>query len=203
VSLVLVEMGGAFTAVVAVEGGRIVDGLGGSAGPMGAAGSGALDGEVAFLLGTITKGTLFGGGARTIAGTDGTEWLHRQTPAAALAREAYLDSLTKAVAAMLVTVPAPREIVLSGRLSEAGALRDPLVGRLHALRPQADVHPLGRLSPGVKHAAYGAALVADGLAGGRCAPIVNHLGLRAAAGTALDHLHVISRQAARRRLGLT
>ena len=203
VSLVLVEMGGAFSAVVAVDDGRIVDGVGGSAGPMGAAAAGALDGEVAFLLGTITKGTLFGGGARTIAGTDGTEWLHLQTPAAALARDAYLDSLVKAVAAMLVAVPAPREIVLSGRLSDAGPLRDPLLQRLHALRPQADVHPLGRLSPGVKHAAYGAALVADGLAGGQCAPLVNRLDLRAAAGSVLDHLHVISRQAARIRLGLT
>src|SRR3989441_7340949 len=35
VSLVLLELGGAFTAVIAVAGGKIVDGAGGSAGPLG------------------------------------------------------------------------------------------------------------------------------------------------------------------------
>ena len=49
VSFILLELGGAFTAAIAVEQGRIVDGLGGSSGPIGAMAGGALDGEVAFL----------------------------------------------------------------------------------------------------------------------------------------------------------
>src|SRR5690348_15034504 len=56
VSLLLVELGGAFTAALAVDGGRIVDGLGGSSGPMGMHAAGALDGEVAFLAGEVPKG---------------------------------------------------------------------------------------------------------------------------------------------------
>src|SRR5207248_5669152 len=63
VSLILLELGGAFSAAIAVECGRIVDGLGGSSGPLGARAAGALDGEVAFLAGTVTKRHLFGGGA--------------------------------------------------------------------------------------------------------------------------------------------
>jgi predicted butyrate kinase (DUF1464 family) len=38
----------------------------------------------------------------------------------------------------------------------------------------------------VKHATQGAALLADGLAGGRYAPLVEHLKLKAASGTVLD-----------------
>src|SRR5213593_4733682 len=53
VSLVLLELGGAFTAAVAVAGGRIVDGVGGSSGPLGFRAAGALDGEVAYLAGEV------------------------------------------------------------------------------------------------------------------------------------------------------
>jgi len=53
-----------------------------------------------------------------------------------------------------------------------------------------------------KHAAQGAALLADGLAGGSAAPLVGALGIREATGTVLDYLYVISPEAARRRLGI-
>src|SRR6266702_908860 len=62
VSLVLLELGGAFTAAVAVAGGGIVDGMGGSSGPLGFRAAGALDGEVAYLAGDVSKTLLFGGG---------------------------------------------------------------------------------------------------------------------------------------------
>ena len=51
-------------------------------------------------------------------------------------------------------------------------------------------------------AAQGAALLADGLAGGRFATLVDTLGIRDASGSALDHLHVITPDLARRRLGI-
>ena len=54
-----------------------------------------------------------------------------------------------------------------------------------------------------KQAAQGAALLADGLAGGRAAPLVEAMGIRDAGGTVLDHLYVISQATARARLGIT
>src|SRR5881396_3434939 len=42
VSFILLELGGAFTAAIAVDRGRIVDGLGGSSGPLGMRSAGAL-----------------------------------------------------------------------------------------------------------------------------------------------------------------
>ncbi len=54
----------AFSAALAVDGGRIVDGLGGSAGPIGARACGALDAEAAYLIGgALSKRTVFSGGA--------------------------------------------------------------------------------------------------------------------------------------------
>ena len=53
-----------------------------------------------------------------------------------------------------------------------------------------------------KQGAQGAALIADGLSGGRHRELVTALGIREAQGTVLDHLYVISREQARRRLGL-
>ena len=53
-----------------------------------------------------------------------------------------------------------------------------------------------------KQGAQGAALIADGLAGGRHEALVKRLRLGEAHGTVLDHLHLISAAAARRRLAL-
>jgi predicted butyrate kinase (DUF1464 family) len=46
------------------------------------------------------------------------------------------------------------------------------------------------LGPRAKTAAQGAALLADGLAGGRYAPLVERLRLREAGGTVFDHLRL-------------
>ena len=108
VSFILIEMGGAFTAAIAVEHGRIVDGAGGSSGPLGARAAGALDGEVAFLAGAISKRLLFTGGVATIAGTPGATAEALAVPTTArgrLAWEAYVESAVKAVVALTVSAP--------------------------------------------------------------------------------------------------
>src|SRR6202012_2958985 len=59
-AMVLLELGAAFSAALAIAGGQIVDGLGGSSGPLGVRAAGAMDGEVAYLLGPgLRKQTLF------------------------------------------------------------------------------------------------------------------------------------------------
>jgi predicted butyrate kinase (DUF1464 family) len=208
VSLTLLELGGAFSAAIAVRNGRIVDGLGGTSGPLGMRGAGALDGEVAFLAGSVPKRILFAGGAAEIAGVSGmpdeesAAIASPATPQAHLSREAYVESLLKAVAALTVSAPRPDEVILSGRLAQLPTLGRELAQRLTDVVPGASLHILSGFAATSKHAAQGAALIADGLAGGRCAALVQTLGIRDAHGTVLDHLHVISQAAARARLGI-
>jgi predicted butyrate kinase (DUF1464 family) len=167
-SFILLEIGGAFTGALAVEGGQIVDALGGSSGPIGARACGALDAEAAYLIGgALSKQTVFSGGA-----------LERDEPEGWAALE---EGAAKAALALTVSVPAPREILVAGRL--AGRATEGLARRLAGVAPV-------RAMAGALSAARGAALLADGLAGGRYAPLVERLRLREAAGSALDHLRM-------------
>lgn len=205
VSFVLLELGGAFTAALAVERGRIVDGMGGTSGPLGARSAGAWDGEVAFLAGTVTKQMLFDGGALSVAGEAGApaEALASPvTPRGRVAWEAWLEGAAKAVAAMRVASPLARDVLLSGRLAGVSGVRDGVEARLAAAGVPAAVRTLAGLGGTATHAAQGAALIADGLAGGRSVEVVEALGIREARGSVLDHLYVVSPDVARSRLGI-
>ena len=141
-SFVMLELGGAFSAALAVDGGRIVDGLGGSAGPIGARACGALDAEVAYLLGAaLSKRTVFSGGALDPRGeldlSEGLEALRRDPRH----REGWLaleEGAAKAALALTVSAPAPREILVAGRLAEAPGMLEALGARLAACGAGAD-----------------------------------------------------------------
>jgi len=201
VSLILVELGGAFTAAVAVDAGRVVDGVGGSSGPPGFRAPGAWDGEVAVLAGHITKSMLFAGGTTAVWGGTPTpeQFAAPSTARQTTAWESYLEGIVKTVATLTVSVPAPAEIVLSGRLAWADPIRDACAARLSAVAP---VTRLDRFPGGAKQGAVGAALIADGLAGGTHRDLVDRLGIRTARGSALDYLYAVAPDAARRGLGI-
>ena len=205
VSFILLELGGAFSAAIALESGRIVDGLGGSSGPLGLRAAGALDGEVACLAGSVTKQHLFGGGVATIAGTpdaDAEQLAAASSARSRMAWDGYLESAVKAVVTLTVSAPAAREVILSGRVARIERVYDELARRIRAALPGATIHTLVGFGGAAKQGAQGAAVIADGLAGGRFAAIVDALGIRDASGTVLDHLYFISPSDARARLKL-
>jgi predicted butyrate kinase (DUF1464 family) len=205
VSLIHLELGGAFSAAIAVEQGEIVDGLGGSSGPMGVWAPGALDGEVAFLAGTITKGMLFEGGAGTLAGEDlgNVDWIAAPSNGSAkTAWFAYIESAVKAVATLLVSAPSAVELVLSGRVARFDRVHDHLSHRLTTVAPKLTVQRLRGFAAHAKQGAQGAALVASGLAGGREAALVKRLGISHASGTVLDHIVFMPPTLAYDRLGI-
>jgi predicted butyrate kinase (DUF1464 family) len=199
-AFIMLELGGAFSAALAVDRGQIVDGLGGSCAPIGSRSCGALDAEVAYLLGAaLSKETVFSGGALDPRGerdlsTPGAVEALRGDPGR---REGWLaleEGAVKAALALTASVPAPREILVAGRLASTPGVLDALTERLAGLAPVATVAGLGARA---KTAAQGAAVLADGLAGGRYAPLVERMRLREASGTALDHLRMLGAESIR------
>jgi predicted butyrate kinase (DUF1464 family) len=105
----------------------------------------------------------------------------------------------KGVLSLTASLPQPAEILLAGRRARDPRVRNPLVSRLEDIAPVRDLSGFAKVT---KQGAQGAALIADGLAGGRWAELVDTMRLREASGTALDHLNVITPARARERLGL-
>src|SRR5256712_6504789 len=188
VSLVLLELGGAFTAVIAVAGGKIVDGAGGSAGPLGFRAAGALDGEVAYLAGAVSKAMLFTGGAASVAGWDAAavvapeRFARPAAPRERVAWDAFVESAVKFATAIALSVPSPREFVLSGRLAQVEAVQQALRQRLGVVAPP---HSLDCFAPVAKKSAQGAAPGAGGVAGGPDPPLAPATAIRAGPGPAL------------------
>jgi predicted butyrate kinase (DUF1464 family) len=160
----VVEVGSAFTAVLVVANGAIVDASAGTRGPIGVRSGGAWDGEAAYWLGPLSKADLFRGGLMDL-GTDGSL--------------AFRESVIKHVAGLQAITP-------FHTLYLSGARADLALGLFDRFGAVVSLPNL----PGatVKHAAQGAALLADGLAGGRHADLVASLRLREATGTTLDGL---------------
>src|SRR5437879_2733856 len=176
------------------------------AAPGAAAGTaGAPDGEVAYRAGDVPKALLFRGGAASVAGWDETtaspeRLAQPATPAEQVARDALVESTVKTAVALATVIPSPTEFVLSGRLARVEPLERAIRERLEAFAP---TRRLEGFAETAKEAAQGAALIADGLAGGANRALVERLAIREARGSVLDHLYVVPREQARRRLGLS
>ena len=154
--------------------------------------AGALDGEVAYLAGDVPKALLFRGGAATVAGWDETtaspeRLAQPATPAEQVARDALVESTVKTAVALATVIPSPKEFVLSGRLARVEPLGRAIRERLEAFAP---TRRLEGFAETAKEGAQGAAL--------------NPSRRRACSrGSVLDHLYVVPREQARRRLGLS
>ncbi len=167
----LLEVGAGFKAWVVVSGGRIVDGIGGSAGTPGPRARGALDGEVAYLFPPAGKDAIYGGGAADLDARFG-DGLGERTLWEGVLREAAM--LTRFHGIERILASGRRAAEATSRLAAAGYRVEPIGG--------------GAGEAGAFAAASGAAILADGLGGGRAAPLVAHLGLREAAGGVLSYV---------------
>ncbi|MFO0825468.1 MAG: DUF1464 family protein [Gemmataceae bacterium] len=170
----VIEFGTAFTAITILKDRQIVDGAGGTSGMLGGMSGGAWDGEAAYLLSPLTKGDLFRGGVA-------------DAPDRETGKAAFREAFTKTVYGML-NVHGVQHIYYGGSLLRTDSdLAQQGLGELP--RSFFNLHYAGDL-PGawVKHAAQGAAILANGLAGGNFANVVDWLKLREASGTVLDWL---------------
>jgi len=188
-SFILAEIGYAFNAVIGVEGGKVVDGLGGTSGGPGFITLGSMDSELAVRLGRFPGIVLFSGGAKDLSGKDDLtpEELAREHHKYPEPWNMILESIAKGIAAMTVAVEKPREILLSGRLSgipelaQALAVKLSQFGIVRKVKGQASI---------AKEAAEGAYIIGEGLLGGKYKGIVDCLELRGAKGTMFDYILV-------------
>jgi predicted butyrate kinase (DUF1464 family) len=179
---ILVEMGYGYNAAIAVHGGRIVDGIGGTLLGPGFLTIGAIDAEVAVAGGCWERSDVFDGGLSRLCNTlEPSDLLSSKCK---VALEAMIEALEKAVKSLTISVK-PREIIVSGRLSRIEGIYEKVRERLEKIAP---VTRLGLLEGArvTKEAGQGYALVGEGLAGGKMAGLVKHMGIKDAYGTALD-----------------
>ena len=186
-SFILAEIGYAFNAVIGVEGGKIVDGFGGTSGGPGFITLGSMDSELAVRLGKFPGIVLFSGGAKDMSGKDdlSPEEMAEKPDKYQEAWNMMLESVAKGITAMMVAVEKPREILLSGRLSRIPEIADALTARLSRF---GKVRVVGRKASVAKEAAEGAYIIGEGLLGGKYKGIVGALKLREASGTMFDYI---------------
>jgi predicted butyrate kinase (DUF1464 family) len=186
-SFILAEVGYAFNAVIGVEGGKIVDGFGGTSGGPGFITLGSMDSELAVRLGKFPGIVLFSGGAKDASGKDDLtpEEMARERDRYSGSWNMLLESILKGITAMMVAVDKPREILLSGRLIGIPEITEALTARLSQF---GRVRRVGRQARVAKEAAEGAYIIGEGLLGGKYKGIIDSLKLREASGTMFDHI---------------
>ena len=171
-SFIYVEIGYGFTAVIAVEEGKIIDGIGGTNGSLGFLGSGGMDAEIAIRLKPpLTQEIVFRGGVKDFVGKD------IEPKDLIKFEEAMLllgESVEKDIASILVSMQNPKEIILSGRLIAYDFIKTELIPRLSRYAPAVRVNKLSRIT---KEAACGAYIIGEGLLGGKYRRLVENMGI--------------------------
>lgn len=186
-SFIMVEVGYAFNAVIAVDRGKVVDGLGGTSGGPGFLTLGSMDSELAIRLGNFPGTVLFTGGARNASAKEGLtpEEMVDNPGQFQNSWNMLIESIQKDVAAMMVSVPQPQAIILSGRLSRISGIYRELETRLSQFGP---VRLVRRKAKVAKEAAEGAFILGNGLLGGKYSGLVESLEIKAASGTMYDYI---------------
>jgi predicted butyrate kinase (DUF1464 family) len=193
-NFIMVEIGYGFTAVLAIEKGRIIDGIGGS-NIMGFKACGSLDGELAYLIKTVKKKNIYKGGVSYIAGYEDLSLeeimlLAERDDQTKIALEAYISSVKKAVYAIsssFVNKSNIQEILLAGRGANLAHLREIVISNLNDIAPVRLMKTYSHLS---KRAAQGAAFIANGLLNGKFKSIIDNLRLKEATGSILDDIYI-------------
>lgn len=186
-SFIMAEIGYAFNAIIAVEGGKIVDGVGGTSGGPGFITAGGMDAELAVRLGDFPGAVLFTGGAKDASGKDDLtpEEMAREQGKYSTSWNMILESILKGIMAMMVAVEQPKEILLSGRLSAIPEIAGALSARLSRF---GKVRSVGRRATVAKEAAEGGYIIGEGLLGGKYKGILDALQLGQASGTMYDNV---------------
>lgn len=202
-SFILLEVGFGYTSAVAIQNGLIVDAMAGTAGFPSFLGMGFLDSEVAYAVANVTgdfsKQLLFAGGVSSFAGIDPSKPLEefvknaKTNPQIKEGYKLMLESIMKDVASLLPSVK-PREIVLSGRFMRipefTADLKIELSDFFATTGLKVGISVLQGKAAVTKQAAEGAAVFANGLAGGKYKQLVHTMRLQESEGSVFSNIYL-------------
>jgi predicted butyrate kinase (DUF1464 family) len=174
-NIIVVEAGQAYTSVILVENGRITDAIAGTAGFPGYMGLGCWDSETAYIMATLkpgfSKSELFKGGIMFLLNIQSSTPENDDTRR--LMEEAgriLAEYIVKAIGALATSASEKVErVYVSGRLFRSGKMKlyQNVKNWLAKKWPQLKLEEPLRLGVETKVGATGAALIANGLAGGK------------------------------------
>ncbi|OKY77898.1 MAG: putative butyrate kinase [Candidatus Methanohalarchaeum thermophilum] len=187
-SYVLLEMGFGYNSVLAIDEGRLIDGVGGTtiSGP-GFLTISSIDAEFVQLVGQWDKGDVFKGGAATISRTDSPDQLLdciEEKKECKIAYEAMIEGVIKAVNSLKSEISEDK-VYVSGRLSEKSRIIEDLKEKLDDIRKLDSIKGAEK----TKKTAQGYGIVAGGLTGGHFSDLIEHMKIPEASGTSLDYLY--------------
>ncbi|MHA1792963.1 MAG: DUF1464 family protein [Promethearchaeota archaeon] len=194
-NFILVEIGTAFNAILAIENGKIIDGIGGSSGGMGFRAAGSLDSELAYLMEKISKKIIYSGGLNFIAGYEDLSpkelfLLAKKDEKTASAIQGFIHELTRDIFGIIPSfssIDNIKEIILSGRVVDE--IKPMLESRLSHFG-DFNIRKIKKIARISKVAAQGAAFIADGLAGGIYEHLVKTMALKDSKDDLLSDIYV-------------
>jgi len=190
-SFVLVEMGFGYNAVLAIEGGKVIDGLGGTASSIGFLTSGPLDAEVVVVSRRWSRVDVFHGGVVDMCSVDSLEKAFEKAlsgdETCLTAVNSYVEGIVKSVASILQSFSSkPKEIVVSGRYARSDIVYESVAEKLKKFGIPVRRVGMLRGAKRSKEAAQGYAIIGEGLLGGVFHRLVKHMEIDRACGTVLS-----------------
>lgn len=190
VNIIVAELGFGYNAVIAVDSGKVVDGIGGTCASIGTLTAGTLDLEAVVRVEHWDRWDVFHGGLFYYVNTFDMEVLakafERGEEPLASAFKGFVEAVAKDIMKALVATPHAEAIVLTGRHSKVGAVKRLLQELLKDINVLV-AEPIkgAQLS---KEAAQGYAAIGEGIAGGLFKDLVKHMEIERACGTVADYL---------------
>lgn len=189
-SFILIEIGYAYTASISLVNGKIVDGIGGTSGFPGFLGGGFIDAELCYAMASaepaFSKYRLFQGGVSEIINESSIDFFNslveNKEPRGLNGIKMMSEAILKDLAVMLVSNPRPQRIYLSGRFTRYPTIyryiENSIKNFMSSISLRIPISKVSTIGKTTKEAASGAAVLANGLAGGRYKDIVDTLEIR-------------------------
>ncbi|MEM4788486.1 MAG: DUF1464 family protein [Ignisphaera sp.] len=190
VNVVVVELGFGYTAAIAVAGGRVVDGIGGSYASVGTLTAGALDLEVVVGVKNWMRWDVFHGGifySSNLFDLNGiVEGFRRGEEPHTSMFKAFIEGVAKDIKRASVSTPKADIVLLTGRHSK----NTEVVKYLREVLSDYEIKTVKGLKGAsiAKEAAQGYTAIGEGVVGTVFKDLVKHMGIEEACGTVVDYI---------------